>query len=169
MSEDDSIQTTNNQSLPYRLGVGIMLINESKQVFVGKRLDQDPAFDFWQMPQGGVEHGEDAIDAAMRELKEEIGTDNVEVLDESMDWFQYDIPDEIASTLWEGKYRGQLQKWFLCRLKGGDDQINVHTDHPEFTEWRWEEPSNLIKLIVPFKQNLYLNILDEFSPVLSNL
>jgi putative (di)nucleoside polyphosphate hydrolase len=145
----------------YRLGVGIMLIGHNSKVFVGKRADNST--DAWQMPQGGIDEGEDYKDAAIRELKEEIGTDNVEIIAESEGWYSYDIPAEIASRLWQGKYAGQKQKWFLMRFLGKDEEININTEHPEFVDWKWVEPSLLPDIIVDFKQDLYRKLVQEFS------
>ncbi|MFN9114077.1 MAG: RNA pyrophosphohydrolase [Bacteroidota bacterium] len=147
-------------SLPYRDGVGIMLINAQRQVFVAKRIDT--VSEAWQMPQGGIDAGEPADVAALRELEEETGTDKATILRESRDWLTYDLPQELVGKIWGGRYRGQRQKWFAMRFDGVDSDINIATQHPEFCEWQWTKPSNLPDLIVPFKRVLYRQIIDEF-------
>ncbi len=144
----------------YRPGVGIMLLNHQRQVFVGRRVDIPVAG--WQMPQGGVDPGESPRQAALRELREEIGTDRAEILGESRLWLKYDLPPEIARRMWGGRYRGQRQKWFAMRFLGHDADIDLAGEHPEFSEWQWVAPQRLPELIVPFKRQLYLNILVEF-------
>lgn len=145
----------------YRLGVGIMLISSNSMVFVGKR--KDDLTDTWQMPQGGLDEGEDYKSAAIRELREEIGTDNVEIIAESEKWYSYDIPVGVAAKLWQGKYIGQKQKWFLMRFLGEDTEINIKTEHPEFINWKWIEPRLLPSVIVDFKRSIYEKLVDEFS------
>lgn len=149
---------------PYRFGVGIMLINDERRVFVGRR--NDMAGDHWQMPQGGIDKGEEPRDAALRELKEEVGTDKAEILAESRGWLTYDLPRGVSSTAWTGRYRGQTQKWFAARFTGKDSDINLETEHPEFTAWRWIEPAELPRLIVPFKRKLYIDVMEEFRALL---
>ncbi len=152
--------------LPYRPCVGVMLANPQGLVFVGQRLDNDtPA---WQMPQGGIDAGEDARDAALRELWEETGVtpDLVSVVAETRGWIPYDLPHEIVPRIWQGRFRGQEQKWFLMRFHGSDDQINIVTSHPEFSEWRWLDPSDLVDHIVPFKRAVYAAVLEEFGPLI---
>jgi putative (di)nucleoside polyphosphate hydrolase len=147
-------------SLPYRNGVGVMLLNQNNQVFVGKRIDTTS--EAWQMPQGGVDPGETPLQAAFRELKEEIGTDKVELLRESADWYTYDLPDELVGKIWGGQYRGQKQKWFAMRLTGTEADINIATPDPEFCEWQWIDIRMLPDMIVPFKRTLYKALVDEF-------
>jgi len=152
--------------LPYRACVGVMLANDSGQVFVGQRLDNDtPA---WQMPQGGIDQGEEPREAALRELWEETGIlpDLVEVVAETTEWIPYDLPHDIVPRIWQGRYRGQRQKWFLMRFQGSDDQINILTSHPEFSEWRWLDPDDLVDHIVPFKREVYASVLAEFGPLI---
>ena len=115
------------------------------------------------MPQGGIDEGEDTRTAAMRELEEEIGTNNATIIAESDGWLSYDLPDELIGKVWKGKYRGQTQKWFLMRYEGDDSDINIETEHPEFSQWKWTKPHTLPDNIVPFKRQLYRQILDEFS------
>ncbi|HYD32201.1 MAG TPA: RNA pyrophosphohydrolase [Azospirillaceae bacterium] len=151
------------ESLPYRPCVGVMLINHDGQVFVAQRLDTPGA---WQMPQGGIDKGETPHEAALRELEEEIGTAKAEILAESRGWICYDLPDHLLGKVWKGRYRGQEQKWVLARFTGGDTDINLATDHPEFDAWRWVMPDNLPSLIVPFKRATYEAVLAEFRPLL---
>lgn len=148
----------------YRFGAGVMLLNEARQVWVGRRID-NPA-EAWQMPQGGVDKGEDSAAAALRELEEETGiapnlTDPVAeapVLD-----LRYDLPDELRGKLWGGKWVGQRQHWYLKRFVGSDDDVNIETKHAEFSHWKWVEARDLPDLIVPFKRDMYRAILDGFA------
>lgn len=146
--------------LPYRKGVGMMLLNAAGQVFVAKRLDQTA--EAWQMPQGGIDDGEDPRTAALRELTEEIGTAKAEIIAESKEWMRYDLPDALVPKIWKGQYRGQEQKWFVLRFTGTDADINIATDHPEFSEWKWAPIQSLPDLIVPFKRTLYQQLITEF-------
>ena len=146
---------------PYRPCVGICLINYSKQVFGGRRIDS-PA-EAWQMPQGGIDPGETVIDACMREMVEEIGTSSAELLCEHSEWLYYDIPLPLADRLWHGQYKGQKQKWMALRFTGSDADININTENPEFCEWRWLAPAELIKLAVPFKRGVYDDVLNAFK------
>ena len=149
---------------PYRPCVGIMLLNHVGMVFVGKRIDN--VTESWQMPQGGIDEGEDAITACMRELGEETGTQKAELIAEHPDWLNYDIPQPLSDRLWQGKYRGQKQKWMLLRFTGTDADINIQTEEPEFIEWRWAAPDQLIDLAVPFKRDVYARVLSVFSPLI---
>jgi len=148
----------------YRPGVGIMLLSRAGLVFVGRRLDM--AGENWQMPQGGIDKGETPLAAARRELHEEVGTDKAELLAESARWLSYDIPQDIAARLWRRRYRGQAQKWFAMRFTGADRDIDLETHHPEFGAWKWVAPAELPQLIVPFKRQLYLDVLTEFAGLL---
>ena len=154
--------------LPYRPCAGIMLVNRAGQVFVGQRLDT--TIEAWQMPQGGIDPGEDARTAALRELGEEVGLspDQVEIVAEVPEDLCYDLPPELVGNAWKGRYRGQRQRWFLLRFTGEDHQINIATKHPEFRTWRWADPADLPALIVPFKKRLYEQVLDAFRPHLSD-
>jgi putative (di)nucleoside polyphosphate hydrolase len=146
----------------YRSAVGIMLLSRAGEVFVARRIDM-PMLPAWQMPQGGIDPGETPIQAALRELKEEIGTDKAEILGESRMWLQYDLPVKLAGGVWGGRYRGQRQKWFAMRFTGNDTDIDLATDHPEFDAWKWILPERLPEVIVPFKRQLYIDILAEFG------
>ena len=150
----------------YRRGVGVMLINEHRHVFVGRRIDnRDEA---WQMPQGGIDEAEKPWPAALRELEEETGIRKklVEKVARLPEQLRYDIPDAIASRLWGGKWKGQLQDWYLVRFLGSDMDVNIATKHPEFSHWKWVEPQLLPKLIVPFKRDMYRTIVEGFSEYL---
>ena len=151
--------------LPYRPCVGIMLLNPKKHVFVAKRLDM--IAEAWQMPQGGIDPGEDPVEAAVRELGEEIGTTKAEIVAESKSWHWYDLPDDLIGKIWKGRYAGQRQKWFVMRFTGKDSDIDIETEHPEFREWKWAKPATLPELIVPFKRQLYIDVLREFEPILA--
>jgi len=151
-------------TLPWRPGVGILLLNPLGRVFVAQRLDFRS--DAWQMPQGGIDAGETPLQAAWRELKEEVGSDHAELLAESRDWLSYDLPAELAARLWKGRYRGQRQKWFAMRFLGRDRDIDLETAHPEFSAWKWVPPAQVVELIVPFKRELYRQVLEEFRPLL---
>lgn len=147
----------------YRPGVGILLLNGKNEVFVGRRIDVGN--DTWKMPQGGIEPGESPREAAFRELREEIGTAKATVVAESRQWMYYDLPADIAATAWGGKFRGQRQKWFVMMFNGDDQDIDVRTEHPEFSAWRWVSPSELPKLAVSFKRRLYESALGAFSDI----
>jgi putative (di)nucleoside polyphosphate hydrolase len=149
--------------LPYRPAAGIMLVNHAGKVFVGQRLDN--TLEAWQMPQGGIDPGEDAYTAAVRELWEETGVEasKVELIAEAPEELRYDLPPELVGKVWKGKYRGQIQRWFLFRFLGEDGDVNIATAHPEFRAWRWAEPAELPDIIVPFKRALYAQLLDVFG------
>lgn len=151
------------EKLPYRPCVGLMVVNDKGNVFVGQRLDRDQ--DAWQMPQGGIDPGEDVTTAALRELAEETGiaSDLVMIEAETAEWLPYDLPHDIVPKIWKGRYRGQEQKWVLMRFKGTDDQINIVQPHQEFSEWTWISPKDLLSSIVPFKRAVYTAVLEEFG------
>lgn len=157
---------TDLSTLPYRMGVGIMLLNAHNKVFVAKRIDNQ--FEAWQMPQGGIDEGEDAKTAMLRELEEETGvpSDAVEILAQAPHMLRYRLPDSLIPHVWGGRFQGQDQIWFLLRLVGDESLINIMTHHPEFSEWRWAEPSELPTLIVPFKRQLYEDVLSTFASFL---
>lgn len=153
--------------LPYRPCAGVMLANHKGLVFVGSRIDT-PQGNIWQMPQGGIDPGEDAQAAAIRELGEEIGVapGHVDVIARSKQVHVYDLPDELIGKVWKGRYRGQSQSWFLARFKGEDADINVATAHPEFSAWRWVEADELVDLVVPFKRLIYRDVVAEFRALI---
>lgn len=144
----------------YRRCVGIMLLDSANQVFVGQRHDTRAAA--WQMPQGGIDAGEDEVAAARRELAEEIGTAKATLLKTSGCWRSYDLPADIARRMWHGRYRGQTQKWLAFRFDGSDADIVLDGPHPEFCAWRWLAPDELVERIVPFKRDVYLSVVEEF-------
>jgi len=147
-----------------RNGVGIIVLNKKNQVFVGKRKD-NPG-DKWQMPQGGVDIGEDNFTAMQRELIEETSIKNIKIIKEIENVFEYELPENLVGIIWKGKFRGQKQKWFITRFLGQDSEINLNTKHPEFIEWKWLEPEKLPDVIVDFKKNLYLKLLKEINLVI---
>lgn len=161
----------NPDNIEYRKGVGIMILNDDSKVWVGQRQDSVNLIgpNTWQMPQGGIDHIETPWQAALREMKEEIGTVNVRLIAESHDWISYDFPEELHSTLWGGRFYGQTQKWFLVKFLGSDSEINIETRHPEFMAWRWVDPQQLPDIIVPFKRDLYVKLLEEFKEHLSTV
>ena len=153
------------QELPLRTGVGIIVLNKQNKIFVGKRKD-NPG-DKWQMPQGGVNEGEDYITAMRRELFEETSIQNIEIIKEIDKIYQYELPENLIGIIWKGKYRGQKQKWFITRFLGEEKEINLNTKHAEFIDWKWIEPKLLPEVIVNFKKDLYLNLLKEINLVIS--
>jgi putative (di)nucleoside polyphosphate hydrolase len=151
----------------YRRSVGIFLLNPHRRVFVGQRFDSSrPA---WQMPQGGIDPGEDPIEGGLREMEEEIGTRDATMLKASSWWRSYDLPPELAATMWGGRYRGQTQLWVAYRLEGGDAAIRLDGAHPEFSAWRWVDPAALVELAVPFKRAVYRAVVEEFRPLWQDL
>jgi putative (di)nucleoside polyphosphate hydrolase len=159
-------RTVDRESLPYRPAAGVMLLNREGKVWVGQRLDS--TLEAWQMPQGGLDPGEEAEEGALRELEEETGIarDKVELLARAPGELLYDLPDDLLGKVWKGNWRGQRQTWFLMRFIGEDGDVNLETPEPEFRAWKWAEPQELPSLIVPFKQGLYRDILKAFAPYL---
>ena len=143
--------------LPLRLGVGIIVLNKENKVFVGKRRDNPT--NKWQMPQGGVDRGENLVNAMKRELKEETSIRSIKILKELEGWTEYELPDYLLGKIWRGKYRGQKQKWFIVKFLGKDEEINLKTTHPEFIEWQWLDIENLPSVIVHFKKKVYEKLL----------
>lgn len=149
-----------HDDLPYRPCVGVMLINAEGLVFVGRRIDQ--TVEGWQMPQGGIDPGETPLAAALRELKEEIGTNKAKILGEMEGWLDYDLPQHLLGVALKGRYRGQRQKWLAMRFTGDDRDIDIATDEPEFAEWKWLAMEALPRLIVPFKRDTYTKVIEAF-------
>ena len=152
-------------NLPLRSGVGIVVLNNDNKVFVAKRIDNPK--NFWQMPQGGVDEGEDFLKAAYRELEEETSIKNVELIKELDGTITYELPDRLLGLIWKGKYRGQKQKWFLMRFVGVDNEINIKTKHPEFLEWKWVELDKITDLVVDFKLHVYKEVKDKVKKILN--
>ena len=152
-------------NLPLRSGVGIVVLNKENKVFVAKRIDNPK--NFWQMPQGGVDEGEDFLKAAYRELEEETSIKNVELIQELGGTITYELPDRLLGLIWKGKYRGQKQKWFLMRFVGSDSEINIKTKHPEFLEWKWVELDKITDLVVDFKLHVYKEVKDKVKKILN--
>ena len=150
-----------SKKLPLRLGVGAIVLNNENKVFVGKR--KDNPIDKWQMPQGGVNDGEELIQAMKRELKEETGIKNIRILKEINGWSEYELPANLLGKIWRGKYRGQKQKWFIVRFIGKDDEINLNTGRPEFIEWQWIDIERLTGVIVDFKKKVYQELLPKIK------
>ena len=150
-----------NEELPLRIGVGIVLLNHENKVFVGKRID-NPKY-YWQMPQGGVNENEDYLQAARRELEEETGIKTIQLIKELNEWLVYNLPKNLLGKIWKGKYRGQKQKWFIMKFLGKTDEINIKTKNPEFLDWKWIEPLELPKVAVDFKINIYKKMVKELA------
>lgn len=151
--------------LPYRPCVGIFLINDAGKVLVGRRIGAEA--NAWQMPQGGIDEGEEPAEAALRELEEETGTSNARIIGEAAKWVRYDLPGDMIGKLWQGRYRGQQQKWFALRFLGADEEIDpTSVAHPEFDGWQWMDAGDLIANVVAFKREIYAMIVDEFAPLL---
>ena len=150
-----------NKPLPLRTGVGVVVLNSKNKVFVGKR--RDNPIDKWQMPQGGVDQGETLIQAMKRELAEETSIKNIKILRELDYWLEYELPKNLIGIIWQGKYRGQKQKWFIVRFHGEDKEIDLNTNHAEFIAWKWIEIQQLPNVIVDFKKHIYKKIVDELK------
>ena len=164
MNQTPSLPTAPYEQRPYRPCVGIFLLNNNGLVFAGRRIDSRA--EAWQMPQGGIDTGESPLQACMREMREEIGTNTAELVSQHDDWLYYDIPLPLADRLWQGRYKGQKQKWMALRFTGDDSDINIATEEPEFCEWKWLPPHDLVDLAVPFKRDVYQNVLAAFAPYL---
>ena len=149
------------KKLPLRIGVGAIVLNSENKIFVGKRADNP--VDKWQMPQGGVDKGENFISAMRRELKEETSIQNIKILKQIDQWFEYELPKNLLGIIWKGKFRGQKQKWFVVRFIGNESEINLKTKHPEFIEWKWIEVDDLTKVIVDFKKDVYKKLVLELK------
>ena len=147
--------------LPLRKGVGVALLNNNNQIFVAKRIDNPN--DFWQMPQGGIDKGENPLEAAFRELKEETSIKNVKLIQEVTDGITYLLPDSLLGIIWKGKFKGQTQKWFIMRFIGKDNEINLRTKHPEFLEWKWVNIESITDKVVDFKLHVYERIKKELK------
>ena len=155
----------NYGNLPLRSGVGIVLLNKENKVFVAKRIDNSK--DFWQMPQGGVDEGEDFLSAAYRELEEETNIKNVELIKELDGMTTYELPKNLLGIIWKGKYRGQKQKWFLMKFLGNDDEINLKTNKPEFLDWKWVDLEMITKFVVDFKLHVYREIESKVKKIIN--
>ena len=154
-----------NIDLPLRNGVGIVLLNKENKVFVAKRIDNNK--NFWQMPQGGVDKGEDYLAAAYRELEEETNVKNVDLIKELDGLISYELPKNLLGIIWKGKYRGQEQKWFVMRFLGQDSEININTKNPEFCEWKWINLENITDLVVNFKLHVYVYVKKKVKEILN--
>tara|TARA_B100000941_G_C28275290_1_gene433633 strand:+ start:27 stop:497 length:471 start_codon:yes stop_codon:yes gene_type:complete len=155
----------NKQVLPMRDGVGIIILNDKNEIFVGKR--KDNPIDKWQMPQGGLDVGEDYLAAMKRELFEETSIKNIKVLREIDGFFEYELPKDLIGIIWKGKFRGQKQKWFIAKFLGDEKEINLNTKNPEFVEWKWIVPEKLPEVIVDFKRDMYLRLLKNIKLYIS--
>ena len=153
------------KNLPLRNGVGIIILNKNNKVFVAKRIDNSK--NFWQMPQGGVDEGEDFLTAAYRELKEETSISNVELIKEIEGITTYELPENLLGIIWKGKYKGQKQKWFLMRYLGTDEDINIKTKNPEFLEWKWIELEKITEFVVDFKLNVYKELKEKVKKIIN--
>ena len=153
------------KNLPLRSGVGIVVLNKTNKVFVAKRIDNPK--NFWQMPQGGVDDGEDFLAAAHRELEEETSIKNVELISELDGFITYNLPDRLLGVIWKGKYKGQIQKWFLMRYLGNDKEINIKTKKPEFLDWKWIEVDCLTDFVVDFKLHIYKELKDKIKKIIN--
>ena len=153
------------KNLPLRSGVGIILLNKENKVFVGKRIDNPK--NFWQMPQGGIDKGEDYLTAAYRELEEETSIKNVKLIQEIDSIFTYELPKNLLGVIWKGKYKGQKQKWFLMRYLGEDKEINLQTKNPEFLDWKWIDLDMITEVVVDFKFHIYKKLKEEIKKIVN--
>jgi len=153
------------KNLPLRTGVGIIVLNKNNKVFVARRIDNPK--NFWQMPQGGVDTGEDFLTAAFRELKEETNISNVKLIKEIEGTITYELPEDLLGIIWKGKYRGQKQKWFLMRYLGEDKDINVKTNKPEFLEWKWVDIDEITEIVVDFKLHVYKELKEKIKKIIN--
>ena len=153
------------KNLPLRNGVGIIVLNNENKILVAKRIDNSK--NFWQMPQGGVDEGEDFLSAAYRELEEETSIKNVELIKELDGMLTYELPAHLLGKIWKGKYRGQKQKWFIMRFLGNDDDINLKTDKPEFLEWKWIDLSMITEVVVDFKKHVYNELKEKIKKIVN--
>jgi len=153
------------KNLPLRNGVGIVVLNKENKVFVAKRIDNPK--NFWQMPQGGIDKGEDFLDAAYRELSEETSIKNVELIKELDGTITYELPDHLLGIIWKGKYRGQKQKWFLMKFVGEDKEINIKTKNPEFLDWKWIELDKITEVVVNFKLHVYRELKEKIKKIIN--
>ena len=154
------------KNLPYRVGVGIIVLNKENKIFVAKRIDNPR--NFWQMPQGGVDEGEDFLSAAYRELEEETSIKNVELITEIDEITTYELPDYLLGKIWKGKFKGQKQKWFIMRYLGTDDEININTPKPEFLDWKWTDLNSITQIVVKFKLNVYKTLQQKIKELSIN-
>ena len=159
------MQDNRFSNLPLRKGVGVVLLNKNNQIFVGKRIDNPN--DFWQMPQGGIDKGENPLEAAYRELKEETNVKSVELIAEIKNEITYNLPDKLLGIIWKGKYKGQTQKWYIMRFIGEDNEINLKTKHPEFLDWKWINVENITDKVVDFKLHVYRKIQNELKNLIN--
>ena len=155
----------NSSELPLRSGVGIIVLNKDNKVFVAKRIDNPK--NFWQMPQGGVDEGEDFLQAAYRELEEETSIKNVKLIKELDGTITYELPDRLLGIIWKGKYRGQKQKWFLMRFTGDEQEININTENPEFLDWKWGTLNQITELVVDFKLHVYEELKEKVNKIIN--
>ena len=153
-------------NLPLRDGVGIVVLNKSNKIFVGKRIDNPK--NFWQMPQGGVDEGEDYLKAALRELKEETSINSISLVKEIDGFISYNLPSNLLGIIWKGKYKGQKQKWFIMKFTGQDSEININTKKPEFLDWRWADLETITDTVVDFKLKVYKKLIIEVKKIISN-
>ena len=156
----------NSKKLPLRIGVGIILLNKKNEVFVGKRIDNPT--NCWQMPQGGVDSNENFLEAAKRELEEETGIKSIKLIKEIDGWLEYNLPENLLGKIWNGKFRGQKQKWFVMKFLGEKDEININTKKPEFLEWKWLDIPELTKVVVDFKAHVYNRLAKEINSLKLN-